>query len=125
LRGVYPDDEWFGREITVEDLAGAEEQRTLKWEAVLLLGSDKVITAGREWHQVAFRLMRLACGQTSDMTWPEAIKKTGRARHNFYIAAKTDLGVAVAESSDAYEWQMSKWLTERPEGVTPAPGTSN
>ena len=123
VRGVYPDDEWFAHQCTVDDLAGAEEQRTLKWEAVLLLGSENVITAGREWHQVTFRLMRLACGQTSDMTWPEAIKKTGRARRNFYVAAKADLGVAVAESSDAYEWQMSKWLTDRPEGVNSAPGS--
>jgi hypothetical protein len=64
VRGIYPDDEWFGRDSTVEDLAEAEEQRTLKWEAVLLLGSNEVIAAGREWHQTAFRLMRSACARS-------------------------------------------------------------
>jgi hypothetical protein len=42
VRGVYPDDDWFGRESTVEELASSEEERTLKWEAVLLLGSEDV-----------------------------------------------------------------------------------
>jgi hypothetical protein len=116
-RGVYPDDDWLTRENTVADLTEAEDERTLRWEAVLLLGSDSLILAGREWHQSVFRLMRLSCGQPSDMTWAEAITKTGKARHQFYVAAKADLGVAIGGSSDAYEWQMAKWLTERPEGV--------
>jgi hypothetical protein len=90
--------------------AGREE-RTLKWEAVLLLGSDDVIAAGREWHQVVYQLMRIAYGQTSDLAWPQAIKKTGQARQIFYVVAKADLGVAVGDSPDVYEWQMAKWLT--------------
>lgn len=114
-RGVYEDDFWFGGEITEADLLMAEEERTTRWEAVLMLGDDAVVAAAREWHDVAFRLMRLALGQTSDLTWNEAVRATGQARGRFYTAARRDLGVKFDESSAPYEWQMSKWLTERPE----------
>ncbi|MEU8821384.1 hypothetical protein [Actinoplanes sp. NPDC048796] len=117
-RGVYPDDSWLAGKSTLEDLVEAEEQRTLKWEAVLLLGDENVIAAGRDWHQLSFRLMRLACSQPSELSWEEVIKRTGEARHRFYVAAKGDLGVHVGESTDVYEWQMAKWLAERPEGVS-------
>lgn len=121
-RGVYPDDDWFAREVTIADLAQAEENRTVKWETVLMLGNDRVIIAGREWHQKVWRIMRIACGQTSDLSWREAIEGAGLARRRFYEAAKADLGVDIGESAEVYEWQMGKWMTDRPEGVNPASG---
>ncbi|MEU7753729.1 hypothetical protein [Micromonospora sp. NPDC049171] len=114
-RGVYEDDLWFGGEVNEADLLMAEEERTTRWEAVLMLGDDAVVAAARQWHQVTFRLMRLALGQPSDLTWNEAVRATGQARGRFYTAARRDLGVKFDESSAPYEWQMSKWLIERPE----------
>ncbi|MEU4472447.1 hypothetical protein [Micromonospora sp. NPDC023888] len=119
-RGVYEDDLWFGGEINEADLLMAEENRTTRWEAVLMLGDDAVVAAAREWHQVTFRLMRLAVGQPSDLTWNEAVRATGQARGRFYTAARRDLGVKFDESSAPYEWQMSKWLIERPEDTNTA-----
>lgn len=36
-------------------LVAAEDERTVKWESVLMLGSSDVIKAARAWHQGAFR----------------------------------------------------------------------
>lgn len=114
-RGVYEDDFWFGADVDETDLLRAEDERTTRWEAVLMLGDDAVVAAARQWHQVTFRLIRLALGQPSDLTWNEAVRVTGQARGRFYTAARRDLGVKFDESSAPYEWQMSKWLIERPE----------
>lgn len=113
--GVHHDDSWFRGEATEAELLGAEEERTTKWEAVLMLGDESVVAAARKWHQVTFRLMRLAAGQSANLTWNEAIEAAGRARGRFYAAARTDLGVKLGESSEPYEWQMAKWLAEPPE----------
>ncbi len=120
-RGVYPDDDVISPNYRISDLAEAEDSRTITWEAVLMLGTDAVVLAGREWHQSVFRLMRIACGQTSDMSWAAAVTATGQARQRFYEAAKRDIGVAVGRTTEAYEWQMAKWLAERPEGVAVNP----
>jgi hypothetical protein len=90
-------------------LEEAEEQRTTKWEAVLLLGTNDVVIAGRKWHDCVFRLQRLARGQPSDMTRSEAIEATSHARRNFYEVAKRDIGIAVGASPEAYEWQITKF----------------
>ncbi|MEU6074012.1 hypothetical protein [Micromonospora sp. NPDC047074] len=114
-RGVYEDDFWFAGEVGEADLLVAEEERTTRWEAVLMLGDDEVVASARQWHDATFRLMRLALGQSGDLTWNEAVRATGQARGRFYTAARRDLGVKFDASSAPYEWQMSKWLTETPE----------
>ncbi|MFI6161502.1 hypothetical protein ACIA59_16335 [Micromonospora haikouensis] len=111
-RGVHRDDSWFRAEGTEAELIEAEEERTTKWEAVLMLGDESVVAAAREWHQATFRLMRLAAGQSSDMTWNEAIAAVSQVRGRFYAAARADLGVKLGGSSEPYEWQMARWLTE-------------
>ncbi|MEH1130597.1 hypothetical protein [Micromonospora sp. CPCC 206061] len=122
-RGVYENDVWFGGEASELELIAAEEERTTKWEAVLMLGDDSVVAAAREWHQKTFRIMRLAVGQSSDLTWNEAVRAIGQARGRFYAAVRRDLGVKFGESSEPYEWQMAKWLVERPEDKqAPTPG---
>ena len=78
-----------------------------------MLGTDSVVLAGRAWHESVFRLMRIACGQTSDMSWAAAVTAAGQARQRFYEAAKRDIGVAAGRTTEAYEWQMAKWLAER------------
>ena len=93
-------------ELTALD--AAEEERTMKWEAVLLLGSSDVVTAARTWHQSVFRLERLAHGQPSDMTLAEAIGATSHARRKFYEVAKRDIGIEIDGSPEAYEWQHTK-----------------
>ena len=116
-RGIHPDDDEISPEYTIADLASAEDERTIKWEAVLMMGNEAVVMAGRDWHQSAFKMMRIACGQATDVSWPEAVTTTGVGRRRFYEAAKRDIGVAVGHTTEAYEWQMSKWLADRPQDV--------
>ncbi|WP_329108204.1 hypothetical protein OG792_06205 [Micromonospora sp. NBC_01699] len=114
-RGVYHDNFWFGGETSDGELILAEEERTTKWEAVLMLGDDAVVAAAREWHQGTLRLMRLAVGEASDLTWDEAVGSTGQARGRFYTAVRKDLGVKFGDLSEPSEWQMAKWMRGRPE----------
>lgn len=95
-------------EEDVAALEAVEEQRTMKWEAVLLLGSSEVVIAARKWHQSAFRLQRLAYGEPSSSSFTEAIRAISDARRNFYVVAKKDIGIEVGGSPEAYEWQLSK-----------------
>jgi hypothetical protein len=92
----------------VGELNEAEVQRTIKWEAVLLLGSNEAVIAARNWHNSVFRLERLAHGKPVDMPLAAVIEAISQARRNFYAAAKGDIGIDVGASADAYEWQLSK-----------------
>jgi hypothetical protein len=89
-------------------LAAAEEERTIKWESVLLLGTDRTLVAARAWHESATRLQRIASGMPTDMTWAQAIAAVSKARRGFYEAAKADVGIAVGKSPETYEWQLTK-----------------
>jgi hypothetical protein len=91
-------------------LAAAGDQRTVKWEAVLLLGSPEVIRAARRWHQDAGELQPIVLGQPSDMTWLEAVEAISAARRGFYEAVRHDLGIPLTGSSEVFEWQMSWYL---------------
>ena len=89
-------------------LAAAEDERTVKWESVLLLGSSDVIKAARAWHQGAFRLEWIALGRASDASWDEAVEATSQARRVYYQAAKADLGISAGSEPEDYEWQLAK-----------------
>lgn len=89
-------------------LTAAEDDRTVKWESVLMLGSGEVIKSARAWHQAAFRLEWIALGRASDTSWDEAIEATSQARSAYYQAAKADLGITVGSEPEAYEWQLAK-----------------
>ena len=103
-------------------LAAAEDERTVKWESVLLLGSSDVIKAARAWHQGAFRLEWIALGRASDASWDEAIEATSQARRVYYQAAKADLGISVGSEPEAYEWQLAKMTKAITETTDSLPG---
>jgi hypothetical protein len=107
-RGIH--DENIGSPATdpLVVLAGAEEERTVAWEAVLLLGSSEVVLAGRRWHQGYFKLQRLAVGLTADVTWEAALHATSQARREFYEAARLDMGISAVSSPETLEWQIAK-----------------
>jgi hypothetical protein len=108
LRDARPDSATALGTDEVAELNEAEVQRTIKWEAVLLLGSNEVVIAARNWHNSVFRLERLAHGKPVDVPLAAAIEAISQARRNFYEAAKGDIGIDVGASADAYEWQLSK-----------------
>lgn len=75
-------------------LAAAEEELTLTWEHVLMLGSPNVIAAGREWRYVGWRLEWLARGRLEGATeYEKAMQDHQKARDKFYTAVRAELGI--------------------------------
>jgi hypothetical protein len=89
-------------------LAVAEEERTMKWEAVLLLGTDRTVVAARAWHESVFLLQRFAAGEPVESTWAEAVETVSQARRSFYESAKRDIGITVGDAPESYEWQFAR-----------------
>jgi hypothetical protein len=83
-RGVHSDINRLSPEEGIPALAAAEEERTMKLEAVLLLGTDRTVVAARAWHESVFRLQRIASGETVEITWAQAVEAASRARREFY-----------------------------------------
>ena len=109
-RGIHPDSDVLSPEEGLPALAAAEAERTMKWEAVLLLGSKEAVIAARSWHHAVFRLEQIASGRPCDMTWAQAIDAASVARGKFYQVARLDIGVSIGDSAEAYEWQISKLI---------------
>lgn len=107
-RGVHADSDRLAPEEGMPALAAAEEERTMKWEAVLLLGTDRTVVAARAWHSSVFLLQRLAAGEPVESTWADAVKAVSLARRDFYESAKRDIGIAVGKAPETYEWQLAK-----------------
>ncbi|MEV4534097.1 hypothetical protein AB0J82_09720 [Asanoa sp. NPDC049518] len=110
-RGVAPVDEYSTNQAA-NGLPEAEENRTLKWEAVLMLGSDGVIQAGRRWHETAFALIRVASGMDTTTPWADAVEASSQARRQFYEAARRDIGSVPIASPERFEWQFAKVVRE-------------
>ncbi|MDS0132023.1 MULTISPECIES: hypothetical protein [unclassified Amycolatopsis] len=119
-RGIHPDIDSLPPEEGLPALAAAEEERTVKWETVLLLGTGSTVLAARAWHESAFRLQRIATGAEADLPWAEAIEAVSKARRRFYEAAKADIGIAVGDLPESYEWQIGRLV-----GPDPAPPGPN
>jgi hypothetical protein len=116
-RGVHPDSDALSPEEGMPATAAAEEERTMKWEGVLLLGTDQTIVAARAWHESVFRLQRIASGLEVEVSWAEAVEATSRSRRGFYEAAKRDIGIAVGDVPESYEWQLSKLVRDHADGT--------
>jgi hypothetical protein len=114
-RGINPD-ESLASGVEPADLAAAENERTIKWEAVLQLGTEEAVIAGRQWHESVFRLQWIAYGRPTDMTWDEAVEATGRARRRFYEVTRRDIGMAASKAPESYEWQTGWRVREKSAG---------
>ncbi|RSM36091.1 hypothetical protein DMA12_41670 [Amycolatopsis balhimycina DSM 5908] len=109
-RGIHPDIDALPPEEGLPALAAAEEERTVKWETVLLLGTGSTVVAARAWHESAFRLQRIASGREVELSWSEAIDAVSKARRRFYEAAKADIGIALGDVPESYDWQISRLI---------------
>ncbi len=75
-------------------LADADQDLSVKWEQVMMLGSPDAITAAREWRSVAWHLEWFARGLRNDPAEYEQVNvEKGAARSRFYTAARADLGI--------------------------------
>lgn len=118
-RGVHPDTDRLAPEEGLPALASAEEERTMRWEAVLLLGTDRTVVAARAWHESVYLLQRFATGEPVGSTWADAVEAVSRARREFYESAKRDIGIAIGDTPTNYEWQLAK-LTRLNDGHSSA-----
>ncbi|MEV6348807.1 hypothetical protein [Actinoplanes sp. NPDC051851] len=89
----------FGPKITVEqakkELSDANHVRAVRWEDVLLLGSDESVAAARRWHESIWEMERIAAAEEPDQqAWTAAQRESNDARSDFYANARKDLGVS-------------------------------
>jgi hypothetical protein len=105
-RGAHSLGEPLSPDEGTELLAGAEHERAVKWETVLLLGSDNVVLAGRRWQQSVFPLEEIAWGRRVAAEWDAAVAVVSHERGRFYEAARNDLGLKKGSTPGIYDWQF-------------------
>lgn len=85
-------------EVGLKALADAEAEKTIKWEAVLLLGSPQAVAAARAWNRAAWDLGWAARGHVIEHAeYVRMYSEMGRRRNEFYESARLDLGVRSGE----------------------------
>ncbi|WP_433729664.1 hypothetical protein ACQP0C_00995 [Nocardia sp. CA-129566] len=109
-QGIHPDIDKLPLDEGLLALASAEEERTMKWESVLMLGSEEAVDAARRWHESSFRLQLIATGRVSDVPWVQAVEVASRARRSFYEVVRKDIGLTIRGSSQSYEWQLARFV---------------
>lgn len=101
-------------------LTAAEQDVSVKWEQILMLGNPKAISAGREWREVAWHLECFARGARDDATeYTRVDADSGLTRNQFYAAARADLGIVSGDIPDFGPWPSWEESVQHPPG---APG---
>ncbi|GAA0576862.1 hypothetical protein GCM10010172_72040 [Paractinoplanes ferrugineus] len=89
----------FGPDMTLEEVSAEMSRvsmiRAVKWETVLLLGSEATISAARRWHESIWQMQHVASSDGLDLDeWMAAREESNDARTAFYDSARADLGVS-------------------------------
>lgn len=99
-----------------EALAGLgrlTDERTAKWESVLLLGNPATIAAARTWHRRVWHIELLARGERADAEeWDRLHEQMIEDRTRFYTAARRDLGIRSGDVPPGGPWEA---LAHRPQ----------
>lgn len=106
-QGLHQETEALEPDIALPAISAAEDERTIKWETFLLVGSKDAVVAAREWHESVWLLESLAKGETGEVAWPEALEATSLARSRYYHTTRRDLGITGVDTGEA--WQLGKW----------------
>jgi hypothetical protein len=84
------------------------DERTAKWESVLLLGNPDTVAAARSWHRRVWQVERFARGERTDMdNWRALLDEVMADRDSFYKAAREDLGIASGDLPPGGPWDAS------------------
>lgn len=101
------------RDAGLQAFAAADAERTLRWEAVLLLGSPEAIAAARKWHKALWGFRYFVMDAEPDHEeFLRSFEAMGHLRNEFYERARADLGVG----SGALPAEFGAWL---PPGYSP------
>ena len=88
------------------ELGKLTDERTAKWESVLLLGNPETITAARAWHRRVWQVERFARGERADTDqWDALMEDITADRARFYAEARRDLGIGSGEIPAGGPWE--------------------
>jgi hypothetical protein len=87
-------------------LSEVEGDRSLKYDAVLMLGDTDTIAAAKDLTQHMWQMHAFARGQipVDERIWQEAFSDYRRTRTRFYHTARSSMGVAVADIHAQSTW---------------------
>jgi len=95
-------------EEALAELGRLTDERTARWETVLLLGHPETITAARTWHRRVWQVERFARGQRTDTSaWDSVLSDVNADRARFYMAARRDLGITGGDIPDGGPWEAA------------------
>ena len=81
------------------------DERTAKWESVLLLGNPQTVAAARTWHRRVWQVERFARGERTDTEqWDALMADIMADRARFYAEARRDLGITSGELPSSGRW---------------------
>jgi hypothetical protein len=84
------------------------DDRTSKWESVLLLGNPDTVAAAGTWHRLIWRMELVASGEPNDAEqWVAVRQEIDLARARFCEAARRDLGIRSGPLPRADPWTPS------------------
>ena len=84
------------------NLGKLADERTQKWEMVLLPGNPETIAAGRTWHRRVWQIELFVRGEHTDADQYYALQDQVDAdRMHFYEAARHDLGISTGAAPAA------------------------
>ena len=105
MRGKRADGERAAYEEALAGLSVLTDERTAKWESVLLLGNPRTIAAGRTWHRRVWQVERFARGERTDSEqWDALMADIMADRARFYTEARRDLGITSGEIPSSGRW---------------------
>jgi hypothetical protein len=111
---------------SLAQLGALTDERTAKWETVLLLGSPEAITAARAWHRRIWQLELFARGTRTDADEYHAVQQDIIAdRTRFYEAARRDLGIKSGAVPVGGPWEASMHAGPDQEPPRPCPDSNS
>jgi hypothetical protein len=108
LRRPESQDQPAAYEEALAELGRLTDERTAKWETVLLLGQPETIAAARVWHRRVWQVERFARGQRTDTSqWDGVLADVIADRTRFYAAARQDLGITGGDIPPGGSWDAA------------------
>jgi hypothetical protein len=97
------------------ELGKLADERTAKWEIVLLLGSPDTIAAARTWHRHVWQMEFFARGERTDADqYNELREEVDADRACFYQVARHDLGILSGEIPRGGPWRAPDQANPEP-----------
>lgn len=87
------------------ELDRLSQERTAKWELVLLLGDPATIASGRAWHRRVWHLELLARGEVPATDRDRLTAAVNADRSSFYATARKDLGITSGDIPLGGPWE--------------------